>query len=28
MRRCSLWLDDLQILDKGDVVHPAMRVAS
>lgn len=28
MRRCSLWLDDLQILDKGDVVHPAMRVGS
>ncbi len=27
MRHCSLWLDGEQILDKGDVVHPAMRVA-
>lgn len=27
MRRCSLWLDDTQILRDGDVVHPEMRVA-
>jgi 2,5-dihydroxypyridine 5,6-dioxygenase len=26
MRRCSLWLDDVQILHDGDVVHSAMRV--
>lgn len=26
MRRCSLWLDDTQILEDGEVVHPAMRV--
>jgi 2,5-dihydroxypyridine 5,6-dioxygenase len=26
MRHCSLWLDDEQILQDGDVVHPAMRV--
>ena len=26
MRRCSLWLDGTQILDSGEVVHPAMRV--
>jgi 2,5-dihydroxypyridine 5,6-dioxygenase len=26
MRNCSLWLDDLQILRAGDVVHPEMRV--
>lgn len=25
MRGCSLWLDDVQILDKGDVVHPELR---
>lgn len=28
MRRCSLWLDDVQILRDGDVVHPEMRVPS
>lgn len=28
MRKCSLWLDDVQILDKGDVVHPDMRVST
>ncbi|MEN9889425.1 MAG: hypothetical protein RL559_1462 [Pseudomonadota bacterium] len=28
MRQCSLWLDDVQILDKGDVVHPDMRVSN
>jgi 2,5-dihydroxypyridine 5,6-dioxygenase len=27
MRNCSLWLDDVQILHEGDVVHPEMRVA-
>jgi 2,5-dihydroxypyridine 5,6-dioxygenase len=27
MRRCSLWLDEMQILRDGDVVHPEMRVA-
>jgi 2,5-dihydroxypyridine 5,6-dioxygenase len=26
MRQCSLWLDDTQILQDGDVVHPEMRV--
>jgi len=26
MRRCSLWLDDTQILEDGEVIHPAMRV--
>jgi 2,5-dihydroxypyridine 5,6-dioxygenase len=26
MRECSLWLDGEQILEKGEVVHPAMRV--
>ncbi len=26
MRGCSLWLDDLQILHEGEVVHPEMRV--
>ncbi|RYF36789.1 MAG: leucyl aminopeptidase [Comamonadaceae bacterium] len=26
MRRCSLWLDDVQILQDGEVVHPEMRV--
>jgi len=26
MRRCNLWLDNVQILKDGDVVHPAMRV--
>lgn len=26
MRRCNLWLDDVQILREGDVIHPAMRV--
>lgn len=26
MRRCSLWLDDTQILQDGEVVHPEMRV--
>jgi 2,5-dihydroxypyridine 5,6-dioxygenase len=26
MRRCSLWLDDMQILHEGDVIHPEMRV--
>ncbi|MET4575916.1 leucyl aminopeptidase [Ottowia thiooxydans] len=26
MRRCNLWLDDVQILREGDVVHPEMRV--
>ncbi|WP_454690671.1 2,5-dihydroxypyridine 5,6-dioxygenase [Achromobacter aloeverae] len=26
MRRCSLWLDGTQILEHGEVVHPAMRV--
>jgi 2,5-dihydroxypyridine 5,6-dioxygenase len=28
MRRCSLWLDDIQILHDGDVVHPEMRAAT
>lgn len=28
MRHCSLWLDDIQILDRGDVVHPDMRVST
>lgn len=28
LRRCSLWLDDVQILSEGDVIHPAMRVDS
>lgn len=28
MRRCSLWLDEVQILRDGDVVHPEMRVAA
>jgi 2,5-dihydroxypyridine 5,6-dioxygenase len=27
MQNCSLWLDDVQILHEGDVVHPEMRVA-
>jgi 2,5-dihydroxypyridine 5,6-dioxygenase len=27
MRRCSLWLDDVQVLRDGDVIHPQMRVA-
>jgi 2,5-dihydroxypyridine 5,6-dioxygenase len=26
LRNCSLWLDELQILKNGDVVHPEMRV--
>jgi 2,5-dihydroxypyridine 5,6-dioxygenase len=26
MRQCSLWLDDTQILQDGEVVHPEMRV--
>lgn len=26
MRHCSLWLDDTQILDHGDVLPPDMRV--
>ncbi|MBY4596452.1 2,5-dihydroxypyridine 5,6-dioxygenase [Ottowia caeni] len=26
MRRCSLWLDDVQILHDGDVIHPEMRI--
>ncbi|WP_233236613.1 2,5-dihydroxypyridine 5,6-dioxygenase [Bordetella sp. LUAb4] len=26
MRRCSLWLDDTQILQDGEVIHPRMRV--
>jgi len=26
MRRCSLWLDDTQILQDGEVIHPQMRV--
>lgn len=26
MRRCSLWLDDTQILQDGEVIHPEMRV--
>ena len=26
MRRCSLWVDDMQILHEGDVIHPEMRV--
>ncbi len=25
MRGCSLWLDDVQLLDKGRVVHPELR---
>jgi 2,5-dihydroxypyridine 5,6-dioxygenase len=28
MRGCSLWLDELQILRDGEVIHPEMRVAS
>lgn len=28
MRQCSLWLDGVQIVDRGDVVHPDVRVAS
>lgn len=28
MRGCDLWLDDVQILSRGDVVHPEMRVAA
>jgi len=28
MRRCSLWLDDTQILQDGEVIHPRMRVDS
>lgn len=28
MRRCSLWLDDIQILHDGDVVHPEMRATT
>lgn len=28
MRNCSLWLDDLEILRDGDVVHPEMRVSA
>jgi 2,5-dihydroxypyridine 5,6-dioxygenase len=27
MRRCSLWLDDVQVLRDGDVIHPQMRAA-
>jgi 2,5-dihydroxypyridine 5,6-dioxygenase len=27
MRQCSLWLDDVLIVDHGDVVHPDVRVA-
>lgn len=27
MRGCSLWLDDVQVLDHGTVVHPEMRVS-
>lgn len=27
MRGCSLWLDDVPILEKGSVVHPDMRVS-
>lgn len=27
LRKCSLWLDGVQILDEGDVVHPEMRVS-
>jgi 2,5-dihydroxypyridine 5,6-dioxygenase len=27
LRNCSLWLDDVQILRGGDVVHPEMRVS-
>ncbi|MDO8278536.1 MAG: 2,5-dihydroxypyridine 5,6-dioxygenase [Burkholderiaceae bacterium] len=26
MRQCSLWLDGVQILDRGDVIHPDVRV--
>jgi 2,5-dihydroxypyridine 5,6-dioxygenase len=26
LRRCNLWLDEMQILKDGDVVHPDMRV--
>lgn len=26
MRNCNLWLDDVQILKNGDVIHPEMRV--
>jgi 2,5-dihydroxypyridine 5,6-dioxygenase len=25
MRGCSLWVDDVQILKEGEVVHPEMR---
>jgi 2,5-dihydroxypyridine 5,6-dioxygenase len=25
MRGCSLWVDDVQVLDEGKVVHPEMR---
>ncbi|WP_194164369.1 leucyl aminopeptidase [Lacisediminimonas profundi] len=28
MRQCSLWLDGVRILDKGDVVHPEMKVSA
>jgi 2,5-dihydroxypyridine 5,6-dioxygenase len=28
MRRCNLWLDEVQILREGDVIHPEMRVAA
>ncbi|WP_423460161.1 leucyl aminopeptidase [Ottowia sp. VDI28] len=28
MRRCNLWLDDMQILREGDVIHPEMRVST
>lgn len=26
MRRCNLWVDDIQVLRDGDVIHPEMRV--
>jgi len=26
MRQCNLWVDDMQILKGGDVIHPAMRI--
>jgi 2,5-dihydroxypyridine 5,6-dioxygenase len=27
MRGCSLWVDDVPVLEHGRVVHPEMRVA-
>lgn len=27
MRKCDLWLDEVQVLRDGDVIHPEMRVA-